>query len=255
NTITTDDFGTSMNTFLDSCVVDSEDFCYIPMQAFSNTLGTMTFDDIRINYTHNPNPILLNITLVQSYLDNSENFTTIPINIKSDGVGNITVDDLKYDYAGGNSSVIVRAHKNDYSVNVTNNITYYYSGWNGVFPDKVSFIEFIPDTSTSKNVTPWKQTSSTPIINFTSTAYGGKTLDFSVLMNDSESCINTTITDANNKTAGSLLVLNTFVNLTTSKSYLTTFGMWGWDDYACSTSASWDLFDPWYYLRACCQNC
>jgi hypothetical protein len=251
---TTSDFNASIQSFLNSCTADSSKFCYVPVYLYSEKKGILNLENIIINYTYNPNPVVINTSLVSSYLSLSTNFTTIPLRIKSDGVGNITVDDIRYDYRGGNKTIEVKAHNPTYTANDTLNIIYYYSAWNGTFPNLVTFIEFIPDEFNSKNVTPYKQTSTTPILNITNWAYGGRNFNFSILINDSDDCINTTFSNSSNKSDGSLLINDTFIYIDDNSTYLDNFGLWGFADFNCNQSF-WDLFDPWYYLRTCCVSC
>jgi hypothetical protein len=117
-------------------------------------------------------------------------------------------------------------------------------------------MEFLPARSDSKNVSAWKQKYNTPILNITNTAYGGKDFNFSMYLNESESsnCVNTTVSIDSDKANGTLMINNTWMNLTTGKSYLDTFGLWMWVDLDCDYT-QWSLWQPTWSFRACCEGC
>jgi len=116
-------------------------------------------------------------------------------------------------------------------------------------------MEFIPiDGPTQKNVTPYGQISTRPILNITSQAYGGKTFNFSVLINESFGCVNDTISLTNNKSTGELLIADTWIDYKTGVIYESTIDMYSWADFECNYS-TWYLWNPYWYLRACCQDC
>lgn len=167
---------------------------------------------------------------------------------------NLTVDDLQFDYIGGNKTYIVLAHDDTYSINTSYDIIYYHSKWDYSFPSYVDYLEFIPKSSTTKNVTPYGQDSTRPILNITNLGYGGKNANFSIYLNESYSCVNLTVATSNNKTAGTLLVNSTWNDLSTNTSYLSTNGWWMWADYQC-TYSGWRLWEPLLSIRGCCFNC
>jgi len=122
----------------------------------------------------------------------------------------LIVDDLQFDYIGGNKTYTILAHDNTYSTNTSYEVTYYYSNWNYSFPSYVDYLEFIPSTPTTKNVIPYGQDSTRPILNITNLGYGGKNANFSMYLNESYSCVNLTISTSDNKTAGILLANSTW---------------------------------------------
>lgn len=204
---TTNNFNLSINTFLDSCIADEDNLCQVPIYLFSEDTGVLIVKDIEINYTYNPNPILLSTSIIQSYLNNSVNSTNITIIIESSTNGSVTASNLDYRHRGGNDTIEVKAHNTNYTINESFYITYYYSDWQFKLPSKVSFIEFLPSRVNSKNVTPYKQRSNIPIINITATNYGGKNFDFSLFKFETDQaeptgCVNITVRDNNNKSNG-----------------------------------------------------
>ncbi len=222
-----------------------------PVVFKSETIGNLLIDNI--NWTYNPNPVFLNSTDAQNYLDtyaiNYANFT-IPI---SSLIGDINISDLRYDYAGGNYTYNVLVHSVDYLYNITSTLTYFFSMWDYEFAPKfVSFIEFVPSSPTSKNVTAFGQTNSTPILNLTNLGYGGRIAELSILINDTESCVNITISNNSLKSTGFILnqTFQEFQNL----SYLQSTDIYLWADYSCSSNQNWTLFNPSFYFRECAVN-
>ena len=252
----TDSFASRMNNYLTGCTADDNGYCNIPVYLYSEIGGIIEITDIEINYSVGVvNPIVISSTAFNSYLSNSSGEVNVPITIESSRNGTLEVYNIKYDYRGGNDTITYLAHTTDYSSNLTRQSIYYYSDWTWSYPNNVYYMEFIPKKGpTQKNVTPYGQTTFRPILNFTSQAYGGKTFNFSVLINESFSCVNDTISLNNSKDAGNLLVADTYVNHTVAVSYESTFDMYAWADFAC-TYSTWYLWNPYWYLRACCTGC
>jgi len=95
-----------VNAFLSNCSSDADGYCYVPVSAFSGTIGALNFSNITITTgTVNPNPVIVTATFIERYLNNSPSgFVNIPFSISSDIANNLTLTDVKYDYAGGNKS-------------------------------------------------------------------------------------------------------------------------------------------------------
>jgi len=218
----------------------------IPLKITSASVGQINIDSI--NMTYNPNPVFLDTSAIYNFINSSIGFIDFPISIESIG-GNITVNDVRFDYAGGNDTIKITAHDNDSSVNITRNITYYYSRWDYEWgPSGVEWIYFSPSTPTSANVTPYGQSSNTPILNITNYGYGGKNATLSIYQNDSSGCVNTTISLNNSKEYGFLLE-ESFIDIA-NLSYLDNASIYLWSDYNCSYD-TWNLFEPQYYFRQC----
>ena len=101
----------------------------------------------------------------------------------------VLIDGLDVRYAGGNYSLDLLAHNHLYSENHSMQITYYYSDWNYSFPPKTQWIEFMPRSSTSKNVSAYGQTTTYPILTINTSNFGGRDLDFSIKVNETYSCV------------------------------------------------------------------
>jgi hypothetical protein len=247
-------FTGKLNNFLASCTPDSNGYCYAPIYVYSESGGIIQASDLNVSLqaSNIVNPIQINASILQNYLNHSINTTYIPIIIQSLENGTIQLNDIKYNYRGGNKTYTVLSHNTTYGNNQSYNITYFYSDWQKVLPRGVSYVEFIPSSPTAKNVTPYKQTGSIPIYNFTYTGYSNNMSNFTVKLNETYSCINWSINTANNKT--SAILLNTTEQiLMTNKPYLYNTGIWMWADYACNAS-SYIVRSPLLTMKACGVN-
>ena len=193
---TTNDLSTEINTYLSSCSEDSEGNCNIPLYFYSYTAGLLKITSVDIIYTYDVNPILLDKDLIEAFLENSVNETNIPITIESETNGTIEVWGIVFDHIGGNKTYEILAHDAFYDTNMSFNITYFYSDWDYNLPPNINYIDFYPPSPTSDGVTPFAQSNSRPILNFTNYGYGGKNADFYMLVNETETCVDL-LTSAN----------------------------------------------------------
>lgn len=248
----TRDVSNESNEYLLTCSENDNGDCSMPIYFNSDSAGIMRITAIDFVYNFDPNPILLDLELLRGFVNNSINETDIPITIENDLNGTLEIGNISFDYLGGNKSYNVTAHTIDYSSNLTFKIDYYYSAWNYVLPNNIYWLEFIPQTPTSVNVTPFGQTNSRPILNFTSYSYNNINSNFSLYLNEQHFCVDLTIGVTSNKSEG-------FTNISKwmelfELNYLNTSGIWMWADYDCSFS-QWTLWQPNISFRACCDTC
>lgn len=249
------DFSSSINTYLASCANDSNGICNAPVYISSQTYGggIMQAGDFRIDYTNNLNPITLSSTLISSFLNRSVNSTDIPITFSNTANSSIKVNDLRFDYAGGNATYTVTAHNSDYSNNRSMNITFLYSGWRYKLPKFVEYFEFIPTSANSKNVSAFGQTKFVPILNLSFVQTTNRPVNFSIYLNQSFYCVNLSFNRMGNRTNLTLLPNSTWKEIVTNASYLNVTGLWMYADYNCNAS-TWQLFNPELYFRACADG-
>ena len=243
-----------INLFLSTCTPNQQGDCSVPIYVFSETVGQITIADISINYTYSVNPVQIPVTIVEDFLTQSIGFTQLPIEVINTGSGIVTIDDVRYDYAGGNNTYEVLFHSADYTTNITHNVTYHYSRWNNTQPKDVDYVEFIPSSPYSKNVTPYGQLSVRPIFNITGLNYDETPFNFSVTLNETTTCINMSIWNNSNATMATLLYPAGEYELEQDKQYTESFGVWLFADYNC-TSSSWSVWKPELNFTACCENC
>lgn len=229
----------------------------IPLVISSDSIGYLQVNGI--NLTYSPNPVVLNTSHnLTNVLGNSTNFTIFRIPMSGDNSsiglnGTVLVNDLRYDYAGGNETISITAHFGDLTGNITRKILYHYSRWDYWFvPLFVNYLEFIPITPTSTNVSPFGQSpwpSSVPILNITNLGYSANS-NLSVYLNDTSTCVNLTMSITENKTDGANISVSSWISLANNTKYLQTTNISMWADYSC-TGNDWSLFQPYLYFRQC----
>jgi len=207
---------TSINTYLTSCSL-VEGLCFVPAWMSSDTPSSVVIGNepnavvgisgAIYNYTNNPNPISINVSLLERYLQRlGVESANIPITVNTTiQNAQILVSDIKLDYMGGNKTYSVLAHSIDYGANASTNVTFWYSGYNWSFPSRIYYLEFIPASPSSKNVTPYGQSATKPIFNITMLNYGGRNMNWSIWLNETSSCVNITASPTSNKTDGQVL--------------------------------------------------
>lgn len=205
----------SIMDILGVCSADSYGYCTIPLYFTSGTAGIIQISSIQINYSYNPNPIYLNKDIISSFLNHSNGFADIPLKFESSLNGTLQISDLRYDYGGGNDTISVLTFNftggiANRSQNDTLNLIYYYSDFYKNLPYTwTEDIFFLPKTNSSKNVTAYGQTSTIPVYNITTTNYGGKNMNLSIAINETNACINITYNTNSTKPTSSDYILNT----------------------------------------------
>lgn len=126
----------------------------------------------------------------------------------------------------------------------------YYSPYNLTLPKNIEYIEFIPNTPYSKNVSAFGQSPLNPILNFT-THNVIKNMNLSIGLNETYSCVNilaNSLYDPSNA-----IVLNTsYISLTswTNLAKESNVSLYLWANYNCS-GTSWQLWNPVLQFRGC----
>lgn len=250
---TTNNFNDSINNYLVTCTEDDDGYCFVPIYMYSLYDGGIRLQNIILNVTIDNNPITLNHTLIQNYLTDKSGFVNVPITIHSNTAGILNVNDIKFDYLGGNKTYTITAHDTSYVLNQSYNITYYFTKWNYTLPNNIDYIEFLPKSQTSKNVTPFKQTNTTPIMNITMKNYGGPG-NFSIYLNESFSCINISYNFNGDMSQKTLWINSSWINIKNNMNSSDNFGIWLYLDYNCTFTNGWNLWYPDMYFRGCYTN-
>ena len=222
------------------------------MPIYASSLGgSVNFTNVTVSYSYGLNPVRVNLTRLQRAIARLNQSGNVTLTFASTTSGILEVFNVNYTFAGGNASILVRAHTIDYGTNATRNFTYFYSGWNRTLPPNVRYLEFIPNTATSKNVTPYGQTAARPIFNMSAWNYGAQPFNFSILLNGTDACVNLSIGNTSNRSlAVPLTGPITWRELQNQTVYQARFGFWLWADYQCN-STTWRLWQPRIYYRAC----
>ena len=233
----------------------------IPLSVSSNTTGQITIEDINISY--NPNPVSLNITKIQNYLNNLNNSVgffnlSFPVTFKNNTAlnANITFSDLKVNYGGGNKTYLFTVHDANYLVNRTFQIIYYYSRFFKVMPYTwTDYVFFLPRSMNDTNVSVYGQTTTTPIYNITATNYGNRDFNLSLRLNETNSCLNVTWdTDGTKPSSGNVLN-TTWQEVMINVSYLNNSGIWLWADLNNCDPLSKNYLSPELQFESYCVGC
>jgi len=173
----------------------------------------------------------------------------IPIEITSETNTTININNMFLKYKGTANHTVFASTQSNKSIDL--NLDVVWSKWNYSFPNATQYFEFIPNTPTSKNVTPYGQTSDDPILNITPQAWDNL-FNFSIYLNDSYNCVNLTVSTDNSKANGSIVTKNSWSEHKWNQTETSpTFGLWFWSDYYCSGTTQWYLWQPYLSLRAC----
>lgn len=248
NNITLNSTGlTAINTYMSgSCVTKS-----LPIIATSETVGTMSLSNLYLNYSINP------ISLNASAMNLSGNGNIqVPIKYTADnwgilntyGLSVIALMDYNYTFTGGSTVS---------TFNDTQIAKLIWSNFSVKLPETwLDYVDFVPSTNSSKNVTPIGQSDTKPIFNFSYLARE-QPMNITVALNETlDSCLNLTVSTNSNKTSGRMLNTTVLYNLINNfNSSSGTKGLWLWGDSEnCNASASRWL-DPVYLFTSKCSNC
>lgn len=152
----------------------------------SATSGLIMVDNFKVNSS--VNPLVLNIS-------EFEDCNICNINFSFSG-SNLVVDDLQLDFLGSwNYTAIAKSS----AIGTDEiNISIYYSNFNLSHPSGYIWYDVFPSSAFSKNITPYKQSSSTPIWNLTNQAYDER-IDVYAKTNETIDCLNVTFSNNTNR--------------------------------------------------------
>ncbi len=225
----------------------------VPLRVFSSSAGIVNLNTI--NLTYDPNPVYLNVSAIQNYIDDMANFSVLNISVGSIN-GTINLTDLRYDYLGGNDTIKITAHNADYSVNISRWITYYYSSFIRRLPYIwTDNIFFLPRTNSSKNVSAYGQTSTKPILNITTTNYGGMESNLSLRVDQSYACLNLTWGDTNTIPTSGNKINTTWQDIVFNLGYLNNQNIWIWADLVNCDPSDTRILSPILNISTSCEDC
>ncbi len=215
--------------------------CYLPITITFGTPGMIQISNS--NLTHNPNPINITPSLIESF--NLINLTFDFLN------GAFELFNLKLDFLGS-KNITVSAHDGINEINRT--LSVFYSKFNISLPVNISWFEFFPSSKDSKNVTPYSQINVTPIWNYTVSAYG-EPVDAYVMINESlNSCLEIVFSNDSAMDNTTDIVINTSAQAIYSNIPANTgsFGIW---NMVSLTNCSNRFYIPWFTFLGICSDC
>ena len=251
---------TLINSYLSSCS-PTDGYCNVPILLFSNASGTLEISNIEINYTLSSESTRdISASTIQTYLDSqSSGFHNVPIKISSESNTIIQIDNINITYYGSDNISVTAHFDGDGTYSASNDtqiIKVQYSDFEISLPSLYPSTDLVwmPAGLSSKNVTPWGQTSTIPAYNISHLNYD-QNMNISIKLNESlNSCINLTVSSNSSKSSG--FILNTsYQDVSTDISLGTYSSMFFWADlYSCNRTA-YAYFYPTFYLRGCCKDC
>ena len=238
------DLTTEINDQLQTCTEDDEGYCNISLYLSNYGAGTINATNLAINTT---------IPLINLGTHDISCATTdcdINLEMTSSSAGNVNMTGISINFLG---TSVINWTGSLGSDTDSLNMSIYHSDWDYTIANDYDYIEFIPSTPTSNNVTPYGQTSARGIFNITTENYGGKNMSWYMKVNETDSCVNLTIGNSSTYSSGHLDDA-TWYEFQDNVNYSTNFEIWMWADYDCNET-SWDLWNPIYYFRSCCEGC
>jgi hypothetical protein len=247
-----------MNSILESCTDDGAGNCIITLYSYSLNPGILLFDNLNITFFGSTNPIYLDTEVISQYvsIQSTTDYVYVPVTMTSVSDGIIGISDIKQNYVGGNQTYDVTIHDITGDNTLTYQLTMFYSSWNYSYPRGITAIDFYPSSRTSKNVSAFGQSTTKPILNITSYAYGQPGLDFYMWLNNSPTCLVLTSGSqgilSRRNSSNSFVVDASWSLVNSNLTYLNGNGMWLWTDYECSSLTNLiNYYYPDLYFRAC----
>ena len=224
-------------------------FVDIPISiSYSPTQVNLSVFNVTINYTiFNTS---LNITAIR---DTTPINTTIAVRFNWSG-NNLVVDDLLSPYRGNGNTTIFAFTEGSFSRASNDSVPVYYSNFTVGFPFGTLFADFLPPTNNSKNITPWGQISSIPLMNITAKGYN-KPMNFTIFVNESyDTCMNITASSANTKHGGTNWIVDTTLRtMFSDMSENESAGIWFWGDFNNCSANRWYEWYP--NILSVCTTC
>lgn len=249
----TTNFSSEINDYLAICT-PTNGFCDVPLRVATDSSGQVTLDGLEVNYSISFNPVTLNSTVLQSYLDNSSGWVNLTVNISSETNGSVYVNDLRLRKNGSSNITMTGEYGGNgtyVASNGGNETRVVYSEFSVASASDV--IAFIPKTVNDTWVKPYGQTNSTPFWNITKTAYD-KNFDVSVSLNKSLcSCItNVTISNTSDFSDGVALSTN---QQTIYSDLSTNAGFWLWANLDNCSYTAFRYCNFQFNVDSCCKDC
>lgn len=241
---------TAFNTYLQaSC--EGQSLCDVPVVFSSSTSGILNVSGL--DFRQDINPININASAIMNYTIGDARdyraFVLVPINISSSQAGTVNIHSINISY---NGTVVYNISAYNSTDRNNTELWVYFSDWDLNLPNQTYYEEFIPKNATSKNVSAWGQSNSTPIWNITFLGYD-KEADLRIYSNESFSCINLTASNVSDVDSSSIITTNPLTYIT-DMTFNQTYGIWLRANYECSWSY-WNLWYPTIYIEPCCMGC
>lgn len=251
----TDDFASALDdySFSSDCEGIMDDF---PVMVRSNTTGIM---ELLLNKTarirYNPNPIDMNVTAIQDFVNGSSNLNVNITSTTSGRWGTIQFDAMNITYYGDQDYNVTAAWDGNDTYNSGSETWELKVRWSNIsvtIPDDVWEVVFAPANVTKYNATPYGQSDSVPFLNVT--AYRDwDTLIYASINESSDDCWNFSMWNTSS-IESMTIVENSSRNLYLNLSYNEKGALWSKMDIVnCTTAVTW--MDRDLYIDPICSDC
>jgi Kelch motif protein len=244
---TTGDITTSINDDFLICTENAEGYCLIPLTFTNAGAGNITLYDLSIITPLDR--VNLGIHNVECDTENC----SVDVEVYSAAAGNLTISNMSVQILGTGHINFSSYDSDDDFHNMTANI--YFSDWNYTLPDEVDYLEFIPSTHNSSYVEPFGQNNETPMLNITALNVGGKNMNWSAYLNETDSCVNLIFNTEWNATEGTTMNDAGWVTFVEDKSPSDYWGLWMWANFTTCDEDTWRIWYPEFFFRGCCVTC
>lgn len=231
----------SFNKYLQENCSLASSACNVPIAFISDSNATINITNITISYgTESP-------TL----------WPEVPFAMSADTSGNIMLSESKFNYYDLIAAIPVTAH-GIFGVSSYSQTWYIhtrYSRFNLTLPRLYKYMDFVPETSNSKNVTPMGQTALIPIHNITALGEGNYSMDIRARLYSGGNACLSLYASRTNATAKQFNYTNTsvwyyFSNNTAYNEYI---GLWYIADL--NHCSGMYLISPQFYYESKCTDC
>lgn len=142
------------------------------------------------------------------------------------------------------SSIVDGSDGNNIEMNV------YFSNFTIDYNSNIKSLVFVPDSNSSKNVTPYGQSPTTPAINVTENSYS-KPMKIGIKWNNTNSCLILRVSNTSDW-SDSITVTNNYKTILTFDSLYESRGLWFWLDL---NDCSAGIVIPRISYKSCCIGC
>jgi hypothetical protein len=176
----------------------------------------------------------------------------IAVNVSWKTGDNLTFNEIRLGYLGHGNLSINLFDNSTTPLNETVYLYVYYSKWNDTLPNNIDYIDFYPTYPWSQDVVPFGQTDDIAIQNVT-THNEYRNMNWSIYLNNSNSCVDVTVSTTNSKAEGVTLANQTWTTILSNVSDGCEGRIWYWVDLDCSYGDR--IWMPDFYYRGCCVDC
>lgn len=239
-------FSNAINEELGICTPDSEGYCHIPLTFTNRGAGIIFSENLEIL---TPIP---RIDLGEKYMSCDTENCTVNFSVTSDANGVLNLTNMSVQILGTGhinfSSLDSAADFHNHTA------TIYYSNWNYSFPGTIEYIEFIPSKPNSSDVEPYGQFNNSPILNITALNTGGKNMNWSAYLNETDSCVDLFFNTEWNVSTATKMNDAGWIEFATNKAPGDYWNIYMWANYSCSDD-TWRVWYPEFFFRGCCVTC